>query len=116
MQLDRNINPDGMGKYALLKMRKVAAVQNGENSAAKQELQKALEVLHNLGILDYGQTEDSPGSDFMVIRLKDKYAAPALYAYAQAAREDDPQWAGEVQALARKARLLLFKRKARKPD
>lgn len=50
--------------------------------------------------VDFGDTEDS---DFFVIRLKDKYAAPALVAYADAARNDDPEYASEIDALANAA-------------
>jgi hypothetical protein len=77
MKLDRNINPDGKGKYALIKLREKPFV------------------------VDFG---DTPDSDFFVIRLKDKYAAPALLAYSLAAREDgDIEWADEVFRLAEKA-------------
>lgn len=58
MKLDRNINPDGKGKYALLNLRK--------------------------NTIEWG---NEPGNQFFVIKLKDRFAAPALKAYADAVRE-----------------------------
>jgi hypothetical protein len=51
--------------------------------------------------VDYGST---PDSDFFLIRLKDKFAAPALVAYADAARSDDPEYASQIDSLANAAR------------
>ena len=39
-------------------------------------------------------------NEFFLIKLKDKYASQALFAYAAAARDDDAEWAGEVDELA----------------
>jgi len=93
MQLDRNISADGKCKYALVKLRKVKALKS-------QEVAHALSVLENRGILDYASEGDS---ECFVIRLKDKYAAPTLAAYAMGAMDDDAQYAEEVLQLARKA-------------
>ena len=55
---------------------------------------------------------DTPDSEFFVIRLKDKYAQPALEAYAMAARADGEQeYANEVAVLAIQARNHKGKRK-----
>ncbi len=93
MKLDRNITP-GRGKYALIKLR--------ESDLSKEEVDDA--IAHNHAIIevepeaiDFGDTEDS---DFFVIRLKDKYAAQALFAYASAAAEDDLEYGREIQKLA----------------
>lgn len=90
MKLDRNLNPDGRGKYALLKLRR-------QFTPFSPELQECANKLKEAGLLDFG---DSPESDFFVIRLKDKYAAPALGAYAAAALRDDPEYAEEIFTLA----------------
>lgn len=89
MKLDRNTNADGRGKYALINLR-TNQVQWG--------------------------TE--PGDQFFVIKYKDKFAAPALMAYAEAAREEAArlrhsgnypmalevdEWAEEVQREAKVA-------------
>lgn len=93
MKLDRNINPDGRGKYALLKLRR-------QEKPFPPACQDAANTLKDFGLLDFG---DTPETDFFVIRLKDKYAAPALAAYAYAAMRDDPEYAAEVSELARMA-------------
>jgi hypothetical protein len=97
MKLDHNIPENaGRGKYALVKIRDVVAIPEPEQKTAwgyLDELQRA-------GVLDYGI---GPDADFFVIRLKDKYAAPALAAYAMAAYEHDPEYAMEVLNLAKMA-------------
>jgi hypothetical protein len=92
MKLDRNINPDGTGKYALVLMREFFKL----SSAEKQ----ALYLLASAKVIDHG---DTPNSEFFVIRLKDRYAAPALAAYALAASEDDPEYGSEIMELAKRA-------------
>jgi hypothetical protein len=94
MKLDRNIPKNlGRGKYALVKMRKVVQL-------SEDEVYEALALLKLKGVLDYGNESDS---DFFVIRLKDKYASPALAAYAGAAWSDDTEYAQEVFDLAKTA-------------
>lgn len=92
MRLDRNINDDGKGKYALVLMRKVEA---GSEAAA------LLARLAEMGVVDWGARHSD--SEFFLLRLKDKYAEPALMAYANAAADDDKQWATEVLAMATRA-------------
>lgn len=100
MKLDRNINPDGRGKYALLKLRR-------QPKGFPVELQHCAQMLKVAGLLDFGGT---PETDFFVIRLKDKYAGPALHAYAEAAKPDDMEYAAEIDALAQAADRYLPKR------
>ena len=90
MKLDRNINTNGWGKYALPKLRRQA-------TPFTPELQECAQKLKDAGLLDFG---DNPETDFFVIRLKDKYAAPALGAYAAAVLRDDPEYAEEIFTLA----------------
>ena len=73
MNLDRKINLDGHGKYALINQR--------------------------TDKVEWG----APGSDeeFFVIKLKDVNAAAALYAYAQ--RCQDAEFAKDVRELAERA-------------
>lgn len=93
VKLDRNITNPRRGKYALIKLREVQVMSasTGEDSRLTVRPHSAV---------DFGDTEDS---DFFVIRIKDKYAAMALQAYADAAREDDPEYADEIVDLARVA-------------
>jgi hypothetical protein len=92
MRLDRNLKI-GRGKYALIRLRNSGVVATVECAGE----QCGIIPLH---AIDFGNSDDS---DFFVIRLKDKYAAPALMAYADAAQCDDAEWANEVRELARKA-------------
>jgi len=91
MKLDRSINPDGRGKYAILKLRR-------QEKPFTPECQEAAITLRDAGLLEFGNTDD-PG--FFVIKLKDKYAAVALAAYAMAAYDDDPEYSSEVMKLAK---------------
>ncbi len=93
MKLDRNLNADGAGKYALLKLRTMRANMTPEIYAATK-------VLEDAGILDWGNTVES---EFMVTRLKDKYAASGLFGYACAAFVDDPEYADEIMDMAKRS-------------
>lgn len=95
MKLDRNLNPDGRGKYALVLMRE-------ETTLWKRIHNHGLDkVLVSTNAIDFGS---NPDTEFFVIRLKDKFAAPALLAYSLAAREaGQTEWADEVFRLAEKA-------------
>ena len=75
MKLDRNLNANGKGKYALLNLRNDR--------------------------IEWGFVGAS--DEFFVIKLKDKYAQAALIAYADAAEHDDPEWAKEVRELAQRS-------------
>lgn len=102
MKLDRNINPDGRGKYALVLMRELKAIeQEGDYSATSM-----VEALVKRGVVDHGGDD----RDFFVIRIKDRFAAPALAAYAMAAYDFDQEYAMEVLNLAKKAAEFEMKR------
>lgn len=73
MRLDRNISPDGGGKYRLW---------NCRNGAWDADQDRAGE------------------NEFFVIKLKDRHARAALLAYAESVREADPEFAQEVLDLA----------------
>jgi hypothetical protein len=98
MKLDRNINPNGRGKYALLKLRRVDEFTAGLTRA---RIDDAFAILEMYGILDWG---DRPETEFFPIRLKDKYASHALEAYAISAFHDGEQeYAAEIEQLAARA-------------
>lgn len=99
MKLDRNINPDGTGKYALILQRKTPFVSRPFSPGM---------VLMREESIDFGNT---PETEFFVIRLKDIYAPAALIAYAEAARRDDPEYADEIAELARRSMEYPNKRK-----
>lgn len=76
MKLDRNLNPDGTGKYELRNLRTGKVVE------------------------DCGPGEEH---EFFVIMLKDENAAKALISYAESIGRKDPEFAREVLQLARRA-------------
>jgi len=75
MRLERSVSPDNKGKFAIINLHK--------------------------NTIEWGP----PGSreEFFVIKLKDKYAAEALEAYAKAAEQDDPEYAADVRGLVLRA-------------
>jgi uncharacterized membrane-anchored protein len=98
MKLDRNDPANmGAGKYALINMRRYRAL----DAEAAREARDMLGRLDALGIIDKGAKGDT--DEFFVIKLKDKYAPAALTAYANAAVDDDKEWATQVLALASRA-------------
>ncbi|AQQ02392.1 hypothetical protein B0E33_01305 [Roseibium algicola] len=103
MKMDRNINEGGYGKYALIKLRKLTDFIDPSDPFQKvnKDIADALELLEENGILDRGLVGTE--AEFMVIRLKDKYAAAALEAYADAAEKDDPEWAAEIREMIPRA-------------
>jgi hypothetical protein len=101
MKLDRNINDTGMGKYALLKLRPLKTMRRGTFQSLPSNIIAAFELLEREGILDWGTVGTE--KEFFLIRLKDEYAQPALRAYANKARADDPEYAAEVDEMADRA-------------
>lgn len=75
MKLDRNLNPDGRGKYALLKLRR-------QEKPISLEATTAATTLKDAGLLHFGN--EAPGEQFFVMKYKDRFTAPALRAYAVA--------------------------------
>lgn len=107
MKLDRNLNGEGKGKYALVRLR---------NIAAGDEAHGLLKRLEELGHLDWGIVGQP--DEFFVVKLRDKYAGAAIKGYADAVAEDarrEPdeqvsrdkfQWAVQVQKLGERAGIL----------
>lgn len=94
MKMDRNLNADGRGKYALLNLRRVS-----ENGAP--EVREALDVLTEAGVLEWGFVGDQ--DEFFVMKLKDINAPGGLVGYAESAAKSDPEWAGEVRSMVARA-------------
>ena len=92
MRLKRNIRDDGKCKYGLIRFDRLPG-----NPQTVEELVGML-AEHPEAV----ELTCAPGSpnEFFVIRLQDSYAPPALQAYADAARADDPEYAAEVAELA----------------
>lgn len=100
MKLDRNINQDGRGKYAILQLRKLATYEPAE-TFGKSAVMDAVALLDKEGLIDWGQTGTE--REFFLIRLKDKYARAALCAYADKAVHDDAEYAEEIMEMACRA-------------
>lgn len=100
MKLDRNINPNGAGKYALIKLRAVGERWFNELLEKRSGNTLGLDIPVAICAIDLG---DSPDTDFFVIRLRDKHAAPALAAYALSAFRDDPEFGLQVLNMAKRA-------------
>ena len=99
MKMDRNINPNGRGKYALLLLRKLALCEGG--TTFNNAIEQAVQTLDEAGLIDWGIV--GTDREFFLMRLKDKYAEDGLLAYAKAAAVDDLEYAGEVQDMANRA-------------
>ena len=98
MKLDRNESATGVGKYALVNMRRLLTLGHDRQNEAHQLLAQ----LSELGVIDWGAK--SADDEFFVIKLKDRNAEPALVAYANAAEEHDKEWALQVLAMSTRAR------------
>lgn len=107
MKMDRNINKDGKGKYALVRLR---------NIEAGSEAQDLLRRLEELGHLDWGCVGQP--DEFFVIKLCDKYAGEPIAAYSKAVADDAAMetdeeahlskmlWSLQVQKLGERAGIL----------
>lgn len=84
MKLDRNINPDRLGKYALIQMRELGPVE------AKRLHERAgnEEKMLCLPASAFRTGTESPGDMFFVLKYKDKFASAALTAYAEAVLDE----------------------------
>lgn len=99
MKLDRNINPDGKGKYALINLRKIPT-----NPQTSQELAAA--ILLNPEAVEFGTV--GTANEFWLIKLKDMYAQAALDGYASAIRQDpkgDVDYEIDVRVMAQRSGL-----------
>ncbi len=79
LQLDRNINKDGRGKYALIKIRVL------DGFAKDTPEWEAFWLLQKSGVLCLGN--ESAGDQFFVMKYKDRFTCYALAAYAEAIRD-----------------------------
>lgn len=91
MKLDRNINPDGGGKYALLKMRRIREIKEVGEKPHPHETKEyglnkaviaAIGVLDRAGCIHWGN--EGLGEQFFVMKYKDRFTSRALRAYAEA--------------------------------
>ncbi len=100
MKLDRNINADGGGKYAVINMRKLRDLHD-DDGQLPPEVIAALRELANCGALEWGAVGSE--DEFFLIKLKDRHALPALTAYAESIATTDHEFACEVYELANRS-------------
>lgn len=98
MKMDRNINNDGTGKYAVVNLRRVLALEGTDDH---KEARIALEALERIGVLEWGRVGEP--DEFFLVKLKDLFAPGALRGYAAMASGVDPEWAGEVREMISRA-------------
>ncbi len=99
MDLDRNIDGTGRGKYGLVNHRKLLAMPAGSGAGA---VKAAVKVLEHFGIIEWGEAGSE--HEFFVVKLKDKYADDALHRYAISANADgELDYARAVDELADRA-------------
>lgn len=90
MKLDRNTNPKGHGKYALVNMRKFYPIFEADQSnplvrsgkEASDPIVTAFQLLVKEGIISLGN--ETPGDQFFVMKYKDKFTSSGLRGYAEA--------------------------------
>lgn len=97
MKLKRNETADGLGKYAVIKLDRVASLPEPQ----KMTVEIMLDFFEKLGVLTYGSA--GAADEFFVLMIKDDFARPALCAYADAAGSHDAEYAEDVFELARRA-------------
>lgn len=91
MKMDRDVNTDGTGKYALIKLRNMPTGDDVLARQANAEVHAALEVLNGHGMLDWGNVHSE--SEFFVMRLKDKFSYRGLLGYMKAIElESEPDF------------------------
>lgn len=100
MKLDRNIADDGLGKYAIINLRKLNETCENPSTFKRwtPEVEAALKTLEGVGVLEWGCV--GAPDEFFLVKLKDRHAEAALKGYAESAAVNDPEWAAEVHELA----------------
>lgn len=104
MKLDRNENDDGLGKYAVINLRKLSLCETGATFGPRWTpgIMAALKTLEDNGALEWGRTGER--DEFFLIKLKDINAEAALLAYADHAHHNgDEEFAREVVDLSQRA-------------
>lgn len=103
MKMDRSISDDGLGKYALINLRRLNETCGSQETFQRwsPEIEKAMSVLEEAGALEFGRVGDH--DEFLVIKLKDINAPGGLAGYANKADETDKEWADEVRSMIPRA-------------
>lgn len=100
VKLDRDINDDGLGKYAVINLRKLQELCGNPSTFEwwTPGVAQALKTLEEVGALEWGRTGEQ--DEFFLIKLKDKYAKHTLEQYAAAVGCEDEEYSQAVWELA----------------
>jgi hypothetical protein len=79
MKLDRNVNENGLGKYALVEMRKLSAAEKVQFNRKTEDIEDEVSVPRRA--LNLGDPDQ-----FFVLKYKDRFTLAAMEAYAEAVR------------------------------
>lgn len=103
MKLDRNINADGSGRYALIDLRKLRALLAGNSMSNSQKglVEDVVGMLNDAKVLNYGEVGSE--HEFVPLMLKDINTEAALIAYANSADSHDVEFANEFREMAKRA-------------
>lgn len=103
MKMDRDVNADGTGKYALVNMREIKRI-GGVKGHHNPDIAAALHTLELNGLIDYGQVGTE--SEFFVMKLKDKFSYRGLLGYMKGVElepEPDYEYAKAILDMAGRA-------------
>ena len=99
MRLDRNTK--NRGKYGLILNRELERLDQNYDTYRANVVRTAITVLEAAGIIDWA---DTPETEAFVLRLKDRFAPNALYAYGIGAEScGEVEYGKEVIELAKRA-------------
>lgn len=104
MKMDRNVNKNGHGKYALINVRKLDQLldpKNDQFGRLGNELRTSLDILDKRGILEYGAPHSE--DEFFVVKLRDEFSTGALVGYANQIKQHDREFADEVLEMANRS-------------
>ena len=103
MKLDRDLNARGLGKYAIINLRRLYETCGDPSTFERWTpgVAQALKTLSDVGALEWGVVGER--DEFFLLKLKYLHAKPALEAYAASAQSVDPEFASTVRALANRA-------------
>jgi hypothetical protein len=98
MRLIRETTPDGKCKYAIVRLDKLRAME-AQDADYTQGMKSHLDALCQNGLLEYG--EPGTAEECFVIKLKDRFAYPALVAYRTAVSVQIDELAQAIDTLRR---------------
>ena len=104
MDMDRNINDDGCGKYAVINLRRLNELCGHPSTFQRwtPEVEQALKTLEGVGALEWGRVGEQ--DEFFLVKLKDRHSTPALHAYADShAASGDLEFARAVRDMAHRS-------------